>query len=471
MDTTGLSEASSQGISKPRASGASIPLRFQRVTSSFCPTCKKLVPAVIYNHEGKVYMKKTCSEHGQTVSLISSDARLYEESFQFNMPGKLHLIRHYASESAGSCPDDCGLCKDHLQHTCSALLEITNRCNLNCPVCYMNANSGPERAPSVHEIRRALELLVHCEVNPPSLTISGGEPTLRGDLAEIVRMAKSMGFVDISLSTNGVAPSKDPRLFRELAAAGLTEASISFDGLSDDVYLKTRGAKLYDTKVQAIDAALAAGLSVTVSATVIKGVNEDHIGRIIEFAKRRHLDGVNFSPIAFVGRYPEEFRTARERITIPDVLKDIEEQTGGELAVKDFVPVPCPDNRCSVMTYAFNRGGKLVPLTDYCDVRSYLDVYGEKAKCCDWVFAALDRLWSMSAVPGSEKVKKNVSTLSPEDLSADDVMTISIHSFQDPWTIDVQRVKKCCIHVATPSRIIPLCVYNNLVREEAGADG
>jgi uncharacterized radical SAM superfamily Fe-S cluster-containing enzyme len=285
---------------------------------------------------------------------------------------------------------------------------------------------------------------------------------------EIVKMAKGMGFSDISLSTNGLIPAKSPSLLKELADSGLTEVSISFDGISDDVFVKTRGLPLFDTKVRAVDAALQAGLSVTVSATIINGVNRDQLGGIIEFAKKRHLDGVNFSPMAFVGRYPEAFFQPDERATIPDVLSEIETQTHGELVVRDFVPVPCPDNRCSTMTYVFNDGAKLEPLTDYCDVRAYLDVYGEKVSCCDWVFAALDKLWSMSAVPGSSKVVKNVGLLSPEGHSAEDVMTISVHSFQDPWTLDVQRVKKCCIHVAGPDKIVPLCAFNNLYRSRAG---
>jgi len=316
----------------------------------------------------------------------------------------------------------------------------------------------------MEDIKKTLGILVRSETNPPSLTVTGGEPTLREDLPEIVRLAKEMGFSDISLSTNGVVPAKRPSLLAELATAGLTEVSISFDGLDDAVYMKTRGLPLLETKLNAIDAALAAGLSVTVSATIINGVNRDQIGRIVAFAKEKHLDGVNFSPMAFVGRYPEEFFRPGERATIPDVLREIEAQTKGELVVSDFVPVPCPDNRCSTMTYVFNDGKELTPLTDYCDVRSYLDVYGEKVSCCDWVFAALDKLWSMSAVPGSEKVMKNVGILSPEAHSTDQIMTVSVHSFQDPWTLDVQRVKKCCIHVAEPDRIVPLCAYNNLYR-------
>jgi uncharacterized radical SAM superfamily Fe-S cluster-containing enzyme len=422
---------------------------------------------LIYEYEGSVYMSKTCSEHGLTKSLISSDSKLYEESFLYNFPGKLHLIRSHATEFSGNCPFDCGICPEHLQHTCAAMIEVTNRCNLNCPVCYMGANEGPDKTPSMEEIKKTLELLIRSETNPPALTITGGEPTLREDLVAIVKMAKAMGFADISLSTNGIIASKRPALLKELADSGLTEISISFDGLSDEVFMKMRGLPLLDTKIKAVDAALEAGLSVTVSAVIVNGVNRDQIGRIIDFAKKRHLDGVNFSPMAFVGRYPKEFFRLEERATIPEVLSEIEAQTRGELSAKDFVPVPCPDNRCSTMTYVFNDGEKLEPLTDYCDVRSYLDVYGEKVSCCDWVFAAIDKLWSMSAVPGSAKVVKNVGALSPKGHSTDDVMTISVHFFQDPWTLDVERVKKCCIHVAGPDKIVPLCAYNNLYRNRS----
>ena len=261
--------------------------------------------------------------------------------------------------------------------------------------------------------------------------------------------------------------SRNPGLLKDLAAAGLTEVAISLDGLSDEVFLKTRGVRLFDAKVRAIDAAIDAGLTVTVSATIVRGVNLDQIGGIIRFAKKRHLDGVNFAPLAYIGRYPKEFYNA-ERVTIPDVLREIETQTNGELEMRDFVPVPCPDSRCSTMTYAFNDGRRLYPVTDYIDVRAYLDVYGDKVSCgpegCDWISSALDKLWSMSAVPGSGKVLENVRALAPPVRPADDVMTIQVHAFQDPWTLDVQRLKKCCIHVATDDKLIPFCAYNNLYR-------
>ena len=437
------------------------------VTTSICPECRTVIPATIFTAGGKVYMGKTCSKHGKTVALISSDAELYHESFAYSMPGKLHLVKEFATQDLGNCPLDCGLCPAHLQHTCAALLEVTNRCNLNCPVCYMDANNGPSVIPSLDILRGRLELLVRSETTPPALNITGGEPTTRRDVADIVSLAHSMGFKDLTISTNGLVVSRRPELLKELAAAGLTEVAISLDGLSDDVFLKTRGTPLLETKTRAIDAALSAGLTVTVSATIVRGVNMDQIGDIIRFAKERHIDGVNFAPLAYIGRYPAEFRDAG-RVTIPDVLKEIERQTKGELEVDDFVPVPCPDSRCSTMTYAFNDGKRLYPVTDYIDVRAYLDVYGDKVSCgpegCDWISAALDKLWSMSAVPGSGKVVENINTIAPALRPASDVMTIQVHAFQDPWTLDVQRLKKCCIHVATDGSLMPFCAYNNLYR-------
>ena len=444
------------------------PTHSTSLTTSLCPNCRTVIPATVYYSDGKVLMEKNCSKHGKTVSLISSDAKLYEESFSFNIPGKLHLIKNYLSKYTGNCPLDCGICSEHLQHTCLAMIETTNRCNLNCPVCYMNANEGPEKIPTISEIKGMLELLLKSEVTPPAINITGGEATTRRDLHEIISMAHSMGFNDITLSTNGILVSKKPELLADLASAGLTEVAISLDGLNDDVFMKTRGIPMFDAKVKAIDASINAGLSITVSATLVPGVNVDQIGGIIEFAKKRHVDGVNFAPIAFVGRYPKEFLNYSQRVTIPDVLKQIEIQTKGELAVSDFIPVPCPDNRCSTMTYAFNDGKHLYPITDYIDIKAYLDVYGDKVTCgpagCDWISQAIDKLWSMSAIPGSERVMKNIGALSPKIKPANDVMTVQVHAFQDVWNFDTQRIKKCCIHVADGDKLIPFCAYNNLYR-------
>jgi hypothetical protein len=417
---------------------------------------------------GRVYIEKECPEHGKFRSLVWSDSQLYADSFRYGMPGKKHLIKSYAIANPDACPTDCGLCSEHEQHTCFAVLELTNRCNLSCPVCYASANSSEVREPSLAKIEEMLRFILDCEVQPPTLQLTGGEPTIRKDLPQIVGLARRLGFVDITLSTNGILLANDPDLARKLADAGLVEVSLQFDGVDDDVYTRIRGVPLFSKKLIAIENARKAGLNVSVAATLVPGVNVDHIGEIIQFAREHQLDGVNFSPIACVGRYPDFSFNPENRLTIPDVLREIEKQTGGELLGSDFVPVPCPDTRCSTMTYVFNTPDGLVPLTRVCDVGGLLDslLYGERVVQGERVRSALDKLWSMSAIPGSEKVLSSVRECAGDKLAQSGrCMSIGIHGFQDAWNLDLERVRKCCIHIATQEKkLIPFCVYNNIVR-------
>jgi len=440
-------------------------------TTSLCPQCDRILDAITLSENGKIFMEKTCPEHGPFRSLVWNDEVLYRQSFKFEQPGKKHLIRNYATEVSKGCPHDCGLCSEHRQHTCFALVEVTNRCNLRCPVCYASANEAPTQEPSLAELEDRFSFILSSEQDPPTLQLTGGEPTIRPDLPEIVKTARRLGFTDITLSTNGVALAKDNTLAVRLAKAGLSEVTLQFDGVTDDVYIKIRGIPLLQKKLEAIRNLQAAGLSVAVAATLLPGINTGQIGDILKFAKQHKLDGVNFSPMTYVGRYPSGGFDPQNRLTIPDVLREIEEQTEGELKVSDFVPVPCPDTICSTMTYAFNTSEHLVPLTRVCDVNSHLDslLYGERVVEGELVREALLNLWSMGAVPGSTKVLQNICDCGPppELMKNAKCMSIGIHGFQDAWNIDFDRVKKCCIHIATSDKkLIPFCVFNNLIRPE-----
>jgi len=344
-------------------------------------------------------------------------------------------------------------------------------CNLKCPVCYASANEIPAKDPSITELENRFKFILSSENDPPTLQLTGGEPTIRADLPDIVKTAKRLGFTDITLSTNGIALAKDSTLAGRLAKAGLSEVTLQFDGVTDDVYIKIRGIPLLREKLEAIKNLQAAGLSVAVAATLLPGINTNQIGDIVRFAKQRKLDGVNFSPMTYVGRYPNDGFNPENRLTIPDVLREIEAQTEGELRVSDFVPVPCPDTACSTMTYVFNTSKQLVPLTRVCDVESHLSslLYGERVVEGELVRNALLNLWSMGAVPGSSNVLQNICDLDlPRELLKNaKCMSIAIHGFQDAWNIDFDRVKKCCIHIATSDKkLIPFCVYNNLIRPE-----
>lgn len=348
---------------------------------------------------------------------------------------------------------------------------MTNRCNLRCPVCYASADETPVQEPNLEELEDRFRFILGSEKDPPTLQLTGGEPTTRGDLVDIVRISKRLGFTDITLSTNGVALAEDVNLSERLAEAGLSEVSLQFDGVTDEVYVKMRGIPLLETKFEAIKNVRAAGLSICLAATLMPGVNTRQIGDIVKLAKAHDLDGVNFSPMSYVGRFPDDGFDPENRLTIPDVLREIEAQTGGELKASDFVPVPCPDTVCSTMTYVFNTSEQLLPLTRICDVNSHLKslLYGERVVGGELVRSALLNLWSMGAVPGSAKVLQNMCDCSsPHLVKKWKCMSIAIHGFQDSWNLDIERVKKCCIHIATPEKkLIPFCVYNNLIRKSS----
>jgi uncharacterized radical SAM superfamily Fe-S cluster-containing enzyme len=440
-------------------------------TTSLCPRCSRILDANTLSENGKIFMEKTCPEHGAFRSLVWNDEFLYKQSFKFEQPGKKHLIRNYATEASRGCPLDCGLCPEHRQHTCFALVEVTNRCNLRCPVCYASANEATAEEPSLAELEDRFRFILSSEKDPPTLQLTGGEPTVRPDFPEIVKTARKLGFTDITLSTNGVTLAKDSTLAVRLAKAGLSEVTLQFDGVSDDVYVRIRGIPLLREKIAAIKNLQTAGLNIAVAATLLPGINTAQIGDIIRFAKQENLDGVNFSPMTYVGRYPDDGFNPENRLTIPDVLREIEAQTEGKLKVSDFVPVPCPDTVCSTMTYAFNTSKQLVPLTRVYDVASHLSslLYGERVVEGELVRNALLNLWSMGAVPGSSNVLQNICDLDlPRELLKNaKCMSIAIHGFQDAWNIDFDRVKKCCIHIATSDKkLIPFCVYNNLIRPE-----
>jgi hypothetical protein len=408
-------------------------------------------------------MFKECPSHGMFKSLICSDADFYFTVEKYNRPGKKYMIRQYASPKYFGCPISCGLCPEHQQHTCVGVLEVTEKCDQECPICYASSTKNG-REPTLEELVSRLKFLSNCETESPTLLITGGEPTLRSDLAKLVSKARGLGYTNISLSSNGLSLAENPSLAYELVKAGLKELNLSFDSVNDNVYKLLRGSKLYSLKKQAIEVAKQAGLRVILNVTLIKNINDQQVGDIIEFAKKMQIDGIVFSPMAYVGRFPREMFDPLNRITIPDVIKSIEKVTKGEVSASDFLPITCPDTHCSVLTYLFNDQEHLIPLTRYCDFSNHLDVYGEKPNDQDLILSAVfNRLWSMSSIVNSERLEMIKKCCSIMEF-AGNVMSIQIHAFQDPWTFDLKRCKKCCIHVVLNNKLIPFCIYNNFYR-------
>ncbi|MDR0819433.1 MAG: radical SAM protein, partial [Oscillospiraceae bacterium] len=301
-------------------------------TYSVCPECNKRVPAKLVLIDGSYRLRKICPEHGKFSAVVwrGSELPYYKAPSESSVP---------------PCPDDCGLCERHLQSTCCVLVELTNRCNLNCPVCFADAGkpAAKERAPA--EWYNVFRKLV--DDGRTFLQLSGGEPTVLDDLPEIVAAAKRAGCENIQLNSTGIRLGKEPDFTKKLADAGLSFVFMQFDGLTDDVYSALRGRPMFDEKLAAIDACDKANLGVTLVPTIVPGVNDDQIGAILKFGFEHSpaVRGVHYQPISYFGRYPNAPRN-KDRITLPEVMSAIETQTDRIVKLSDLSHSTCDHPRC-----------------------------------------------------------------------------------------------------------------------------
>jgi len=316
-------------------------------TQSVCPVCLKLVQAEIVELAGTAFLEKSCAEHGSWQVPLWRGAPAYGDWRRPKAASHPELC--YAQVKDG-CPYDCGLCAEHRQHPCSVLLEVTQRCTLGCPICFADVGSTggkPSGDPDLGAIGvwydRALAAAGSCNIQ-----LSGGEPTLRDDLPEIIALGVSKGFSFIQVNSNGLRLASEPGYAGTLARAGLSTVFLQFDGTKDRIHGALRGRALARDKALAIERCGEAGLGVVLVPTLVPGVNTDNIGSILRFAlsKLPVVRGVHFQPISHFGRYAA-VAPSRERFTLPEVMRAIEEQTGGLMKVSDFTPPGGENARCS----------------------------------------------------------------------------------------------------------------------------
>ena len=469
-------------------------MQILKETKSLCPECLNVLPATVYEEDNKVYITKTCPEHGKTTELYWSDYDLYQKAEEFEEIGT--GLENPRTETKDGCPFDCGICPEHKSHTGLAIIDVTNRCNLRCPVCFANAAAaGYVYEPTKQQIFDMLENLVQNKpVKPPGLQFSGGEPTIREDLPELIEKAKELGIHHVEVNTNGLRLANDPTYAKTLVDAGLSTIYLQFDGLTPDVYKFTRGLDLLDTKMKAIENCRKAGLSIVLVVTLVKGVNDKQIGDIIRFAKDNFdiVRCVNVQPVSICGRIDQKERE-KMRITIPDFMKDVEEQTDGKIKVSDFYPVPVvvpmskavaalKDKRyveftahqhCGMATYAFVEDGDMTPITRYGNVDKFIKtlrkVYedasqGKKKKAKLRLIGALRHIKFGLLRKYLLPILRTGSYESLGDLHRKMLLISSMH-FMDPYNFDLARVQRCCIHYAVPDgRIIPFCAMNSIHR-------
>jgi uncharacterized radical SAM superfamily Fe-S cluster-containing enzyme len=479
---------------------------FLGMTQSLCPQCLALVPAKIIEKRGRVYFRKQCPTHGVREDFVCSDVRQYDR-MEFSLPGKVPA--EFGTTPERGCPYDCGLCTEHEQHTCLGLVEITSSCNLNCPMCYASSGPGGKHL-SFAECKAAIDRLVRVEGRAEVLQLSGGEPTIHPEFLRILEYGCSCAVDLIMINSNGLRFAHDPQFVEAVARfRHRLEVYLQFDGFSDRGCEVLRGEPLVEAKLRAVEALGQHGIRVILVTTLHPGVNDHEMGAIVRFGlERPWITGISFQPATYSGRHvlPKDLE---RRITFPDVVRGVAEQTGGLFREDDFLPLPCAHPNCHSLTYAYRSGGHVIPLSRFIDARQHLDILangitftrartreliekylGQLGCCggnCDSTAAAggpvslgvpaglTPLTWQgPAAAEGTTNGETALASAASdffrralaEQLSPADVFRITITSFLDVYNFDVRRLMKCCTHHVLPSgHVIPFCAYNVLYRE------
>ncbi|MGC8610430.1 MAG: tetraether lipid synthase Tes [Thermoplasmata archaeon] len=472
-------------------------------TLSICPVCKKVIPATIYEENGKVMYKKTCPEHGEFKDIYFGDVDVYlrYEKFAIDGVGVQNPIIN-----GSNCPYDCGLCVLHYSHTALANIDLTNRCNLKCPICFANANAaGYVYEPTFEQVVKMMEVLRNEKPVPtPAVQFAGGEPTIYPKFLEVIAKAKELGFAQIQVATNGVRIAHEPDFAQKMLDAGLHTVYLQFDGFKDSTYIKTRGRPGFlKEKLQAIEYlrnTKPKPLATVLVPVIVKGVNDDEVGQIIEFALK-NLDvirSVNYQPVSFAGRIPQD-ELIVGRYTQGDLIRDLINQTP-YFEKDDFFPIPVAalfselasqilnkyyvaftsHPHCGTATYLLKDydQNKIIPITRFIDVEGLWEeliplVMQEKFEkrtkvlTLPTIYRIFKKYYDAKNAPSHFKLKEILDIFqegtkeSLGKLHWDSLFIGAMH-FQDEYNYDLERLKRCVIHYATPDgRIIPFCAYNS----------
>ena len=449
-------------------------------TESVCPHCLKKLPAYKVLCGDEVLLIKRCEIHGEFQTVVWRGDPAYESWIRPKIPTQPKVCY---TEIKDGCPFDCGLCAAHRQHTCTALLEVTARCNLKCPVCFATSSplSGPAD-PGLDIIegwyKKVIQTSGYCNIQ-----LSGGEPTVRQDLPEIIEMGRKLGFSFLQLNTNGIRLAEKTSYAAELKRAGLSSVFLQFDGTEDDIYTSLRGRPLLKEKLSAIKHCAENGIGVVLVPTLVPGVNVQNIGEIIRKACEMSpaVRGVHFQPISYFGRYSHS-PVDESRITLPEVMQEIEKQTNGMIKAANLRPPGCENALCSFHgNFIKMPGGALKALSGQHSGACCESKTAEKAEeGAKRAVSFVARQWAGPLIntdrilQGRSKDMKTCvcnKTKETDEISFDlnefldyaktNSFSVSGMAFQDAWNLDLERLRDCCIHVVAPDgRLIPFCAYN-----------
>lgn len=459
-------------------------------TQSICPVCLKPLEGRYVSEAGSVILTKTCEAHGTFETAIAereADYVRWTANPSINIPPKKAITQG----TTGSCPLHCGTCNEHLQTACCVLIDVTERCNQHCPYCFAKAETdlsggfGPGE-PDLEAICRKYDLLLELgEERAFNIQLSGGEPTVRNDLPEIIRMGKSKGFEFIQINTNGRRIAQEEGYAQILKDAGASVAFLQFDGTDDEIYRVLRGEPLLELKKKAVENCRKAGLPVTLVPTVVRDVNLKNIGEMMNFLLENVdvVKGIHFQPVSFFGRHPGEMKN---RVTMFDVMNELERQTQGAFAAKDCYPITTGHPLCCFQSsYQKQKDGTVKSLINYstkmegiscCEAKDPLEII---KKDRDFVL----NKWHIHKQHQEPNQEEGFCSENGCDCDCDNekpmdfeqflnelrrtMFSVSCMAFMDGSNLDAERLKRCRVQVLSPDdRLISFCAYNSIYRED-----
>lgn len=435
-------------------------------TQSLCPVCLRLVDAAYHLEGDTVFLRKRCPEHGDFQVPAWKQGEGMPAFTAWRQGTRIPAYpAHPATDVRHGCPFDCGLCPDHVQHTCTGLIEVTMRCSLGCPICYARS-SGAAADPSQDDLARQMDALFRAS-GACNVQLSGGEPTERDDLPAIIAMAKQKGFALVQVNTNGMRLGREESYAQTLRDAGLDSVYLQFDGVDDAVYRTLRGRDCLTLKLAAIEACGKAGLGVVLVCTLVRGVNDMQVGELLSHALKLggHVRGLHFQPVSSFGRFPWDMDEA-PRITLPELMAELERQSGGMVKAAHFHAPSCEHPLCSFSAvYARKEDGVLGSPVGAACCSGGTSLAGEAPRVVDNAESSrVSRAFTAAhwASPqGKNAALNDAFSRFIARSGADRRFTLSAMAFQDALSLDVERVRGCCIHVVAPDgRMIPFCLYN-----------
>lgn len=485
---------------------AARPYHIEEYTTTICPECfaenarRSDEPGVwkdgmLVSHDGSVWLRRFCGQHGETESLYEEDLALWRARAGWGTPTS-PVIPDRANNFA-AFPDGYrdGLPASHGQHTCILVLNVTDRCNYGCLTCYAAAKSPgtpvpKHEKPSIEDVLHTVGAVLQREGGKLSvLMLSGGEPTVRDDLPRLIEALLPLPITRIMLNTNGRRIARDDKFLEFLRAhKNRLEVYLQFDGLRPSTYETLRGEDVSREKLCALQRLNEAGIWTTLVTTVVRGLNEDEVGDVALLGLQTpHCMGLAIQPAFGSGRAAGF--DPRNRATPTGVLRRLDAQTGGVLKADDFIPLPCSHQDCCDITYLLQGAdgqwrsipklmgrdelknwihligntisfdGVAVPVAQMLQSGVLQRVFSEQlpagtptlmrdlGQMCDCVPGLPQLLGGIWNRMQGRKTEQNANAAMSR--MAERTFRVTTKMFMDAHTLHSARLRQCCVHTGT----------------------